>query len=181
MRISLTLALTGILTLTYPISPHADTIPKGVRFDIMPLGCRIHVAFSNGDSLIRDFTEKRGDTYIVKTYSGKKLKMTSTMNAAGFVIRNDMADGTWETFAPYSCLLEPGYCTFISRNSKGLQRTFKGEVTQNGNEIITSGGFVGEKTYPTSHAKLSRFNTIDSMTNGDISYRITKYEGCGKP
>ena len=160
---------------------NAESKLAGVSFDIMPIGCRIHGSFSNGDTVTRDYMGKQGDTFIVKTYSGTagtKLKMITTLNADGFTIRNDMPDGKWETYSPYSCLLEPGNCSFITRNSEGRQRTFKGKVTKEGTQLTTTGGFVGEDALPPSHAIMGRFNTMQSMSNGEISFQLTQYESC---
>lgn len=184
LKIFLKTFIATLLSFSTPVIAFADSKLPGVSFDIMPIGCRLHTEFSNGDHLVRDFTEKRGDSYIVKTYkgpAGTALISTTTMNANGFAIRTDMPDGSWETFTPYSCLLEPGDCAFISRKSNGLQRTFKARVVQSGTQITTTGGFVGDKDFPTSHAKMGRFNTIESLTNGEISYKATQYEACGTP
>ena len=173
--------LVAILALMIATPASADTKLAGVSFDIMPIGCRIFGSFSNGDTVTRDYIGRQGATYIVKTYAGRagtKLKMTTTLNANGFAIRNDMPDGTWETYSPYSCLLQPGTCEFTTRNSDGRQRTFKGKVTKDGPKITTSGGYVGEDALPTSQTIMGRFNTMKSMSNGDISFQVTQYEGC---
>lgn len=173
--------LAAAMSLAFHSPASAETKLSGVRFDIMPIGCRIHGSFSNGDTVTRDYVKRIGATYVVKTYSGTagtQLKMTTTLNANGFAIRNDMPDGKWETYSPYSCLLQPGNCEFTTNNSDGRQRIFKGKVTKDGPKITTSGGYVGEAELPTSQAILGRFNTMESMSNGDISFRVTQYEAC---
>ena len=173
--------LAAILALTITTPAPADTKLAGVSFDIMPIGCRIHGSFSNGDTVTRNYIGRQGETYIVKTYAGRagtQLKMTTTLNANGFAIRNDMPDGTWETYSPYSCLLQPGPCEFTTRYSDGRQRTFKGKVTKDGPKITTSGGYAGADALPVSQAIMGRFNTMESMSNGDISFQVTQYEAC---
>jgi hypothetical protein len=174
---------TVILTITLLLGTAAlaDTPLPGVRFDIMPVGCRIHGIYSNGDTTIREYVGKVGDTFQVKIFKGTTLTMTSTLDSNGFSVRNDMADGKWETFTPYSCLLESGNCSFVSRNSEGRQRTYKGKVVQDGAKLTTTGGFVGQDAIPISHMTLGRFNTIETLSNGEITFQVTKYEDCGKP
>ncbi len=171
-----------VIALTSASTVLAQTPPAGIRFDIMPVGCRIHGSFSNGLMLTREYVGKSGDTYIVKTYKGAaatELSMTSTMNADGFAIRNDMPDGKWETFPPYSCQLQLGTCHFTSLTSEGKKRVFKGIITKQGKQIIATGGFVGEKAIAPTTITLSRFNTIESMSSEPINFHVTKYEACG--
>ena len=173
------LILTIALLLATPAL--ADIPLPGVRFDLMPVGCRIHGIYSNGETTIREYVGKVGNIFQVKTFKGAIETMTSTLDSNGFTIRNDMVDGKWETFTPYSCLLEPGNCTFISRTSQGRQTTYKGKVVKVGAQLTTTGGFVGQDAIPTTHMTLGRFNTIETLSNGQITFKITKYEGCDKP
>lgn len=176
-----TTILAAALSLAFYLPAFAETKLSGVSFDIMPIGCRIHGSFSNGDTVTRDYIGPKAATYVVKSYSGKAgttLKMTTTLNANGFAIRNDMPDGNWETYTPYSCLLQPGTCEFTTHSSDGRQRTFRGKVIKEGQKITTSGGYVGEAALPISQAIMGRFNTMESMSNGDISFRVIQYEAC---
>lgn len=153
----------------------------GIRFDEMPVGCRIHGKYSTGEKVVDVYVGKSGGKHVVKTYvgpEGKKLIRTSTYSREGLLLRKDWAGGAWETFSPASCVDVPGPCRYTYRNGDGAELVYKGTNTVEGDAIINQGGFVGEAPFAPVVSTLGRFNGQVAFTEGDLSFRVTRYEGC---
>jgi hypothetical protein len=155
----------------------------GIRFDEMPVGCRIHGQYSSGEKVVDVYVGKSGSKHVMKTYegpSGKKLIRTTTFSREGLMLRKDWADGTWESFKPASCFNVPGPCSYTYRNGDGAELKYMGKNTQNGTEIINRGGWVGEPPFAPVVSTLGRFNIQEAYVEGSTSFKVTKFENCGE-
>ena len=159
----------------------AEPLP-GVRFDIMPVGCRIHGAYSTGERIVSEYTGRRGGKHVIKTYDGPartKLIRTTFYDKNGFMVRKDWAGGKWETFSPYSCFDVPGSCRYTYNNADGQTSVFVGKVTRKGKSVISTGGFEGEAPFPATRVTPGPYNAGESFNDGSVSFKVTKYENCG--
>ncbi|MFZ1470358.1 MAG: hypothetical protein WAT09_15485 [Paracoccaceae bacterium] len=159
---------------------HADT--TGIRFNRMPVGCRIHGTYASGERVIDEYAGMSGSKHVVKTYGGAKGKTffrTTLYSAKGLMLRKDWANGKWESYAPASGFDVPGNCTYTYRNADGAKKTYKGKTRKTGNRLVSTGGFVGEAPFQPTTSTLGRFNNGAAFAEGDTSFRVTKYENCG--
>jgi hypothetical protein len=162
---------------TFPAS--AET--AGIRFDQMPIGCRIHGQYSTGEKVIDVYVGKSGSKHVMKTYqgpAGKKLIRTTTYSRDGLMLRKDWADGSWESFKPASCVNVPGRCNYTYRNSDGAELKYQGKNTLNGSQIVNEGRFVGEPPFAPVVSTLGRFNLQEAYVEGNTSFKVTKFENC---
>lgn len=163
------------------LAAHAGPLP-GVRFDSMPVGCRIHGSYSTGAQVVDEYIGIEGGRHVMRTYegpAGNTLIRTTLYDANGFMVRKDWADGKWETFSPYSCFSEPGRCRYTYRNGDGQTKEFVGKVTRKGGAVISAGGFAGEAAFPKTRVTPGPFNAGESFSDGSVSFRVTSYENCG--
>ena len=162
------------------VSAFADPLP-GVRFDIMPVGCRIHGTYSTGEKTVDEYIGRTGGKHVVQTFSGSGsgLIRTTKYDRNGFMVRKEWADGKWESFAPYSCFSVPGTCRYTYRNADGQASVFVGKVTRRGGSLISSGGFEGQPPFPPTELIPGPFNSGAGFDDGSTSFRVTKYENCG--
>lgn len=169
-------AIAAILTAG---SSTAQETPAGIRFDLMPKGCRIHGVYGDGTAIIDVYAGRKGKSHIVQTYGAGGLVRTTTFNAEGLMTRKDWATGQWETFRPFSCFAVPGDCTYEYRNVDGARKTYTGKVVRKGNRLVSTGGFTGEPPFNPTTLTLGAFNVTASFREGDTSFRVTRYENCG--
>jgi YD repeat-containing protein len=158
-----------------------DDWGPGVRFDLMPKGCRIHGVYGDGTATVDVYAGKKGRNHIVQTYDAGGLRRSTTYNAKGLMLRKDWAGGKWETFAPYSCFAVPGDCTYEYRNADGARKVFRGRVVPRGDGLVSGGGFAGEPAFNDTTLTLGPFNEIAAFREGSTRFRVTRYEGCGNP
>ena len=154
---------------------------EGIRFDEMPVGCRIHGSDSAGEKTVSVYVGKTGRKHVVKTYvgpDGTDLIRTSTYSSDGLLLRKDWAGGEWETFSPASCINVPGQCSYTYRNGDGAKLKYVGENTAKGDLIVNKGGFVGDAPFNPVVSTMGRFNDQIAVAEGDWSFKVTKYEGC---
>ncbi len=159
----------------------ADPLP-GIRFDIMPVGCRMHGTYSTGEQVVDEYIGLDAGKHVIKTAAGpagKKLIRTTDYDRNGFMIRKDWAGGKWETFSPYSCFDVPGTCRYTYQNADGQTSVFVGKVTRKGKSLVSTGGFQGEPPFPAARVTPGPFNNGESFSDGSVSFKITKYENCG--
>lgn len=181
MRLAVHALVLGLTLIAAPL--HAQSALPGIQFDIMPKGCRIHGLYNSGKQIVDEYVGLQRGMHIVRTFEGpkgRKLIRTTTYDAQGFMVRKDWADGKWETFAPFSCFSRLGSCTYTYRNADGDEMTFRGKVSRRGDKIVSRGGFVGSAPFPPSVLTPGPFNSEAAFTEGDTSYRVTKYENCGE-
>lgn len=155
----------------------------GVRFDLMPVGCKIHGVHSTGEAVVDEYVGSSDGTYQTKTYQdkpGHAAIRTTTYNAQGYMIRKDWAGGKWETFAPYSCFDVPGTCTYTYRNADGVSNIFKGKVVSVQGKIVSRGGFAGEPPFPPTTVDPGPFNHGAAFSDGTFTFQVTRYENCGE-
>jgi hypothetical protein len=179
MKPALAVALISLLSLP----AHAKDPLPGTRFDIMPVGCRIHGSYSTGDKVIDEYIGIKSGKYIIRTTEGpkgRKLIRTTQFDSNGFMVRKDWANGAWETFSPFSCFSRPGSCTYVYRNGDGAESTFRGKTVTRGSKIVSSGGFAGDAPFPPTTVVPGQFNNGEAYTDGTVSFRVTKYENCGE-
>jgi hypothetical protein len=170
----------GLTLLSGPV--HAESSLPGTSFDLMPKGCRIHGVYSDGKQVIDEYTGLRKGAHIVRTFGGPKgrtLIRTTTYNAEGFMVRKDWAGGEWETFTPFSCFDRVGKCTYTYRNGDGANQIYRGTVSRKKDRIVSRGGFEGEPPFVPSVITPGPFNFGAAFTEGDTSFRVTRYENCG--
>ena len=154
----------------------------GVRFDIMPVGCRITGTYGHGQVTVDEYLGRTGRNHLVATYDGngaKTLIRTTTYDANGRMTRKDWAGRAWETFNPYSCFNEPGTCEYTYRNGDGAKSIYRGEVTGRGKSVVSAGGFVGETPFFNSVISLGPFRDQATYTDGSTTFRVTRYDACG--
>ncbi len=178
MRTSIAAALTALLYLT---ATAKGPLP-GTRFDLMPVGCRIHGTYSDGNKIIDEYIGIKSGKHIIRTTKGpegRKLVRTMQFDSNGFLIRKDWANGAWETFSPFSCFSRPGPCTYVYRNGDGAESTFRGNTLTSGSKIVSSGGFAGDAPFAPTTVEPGPFNYGEAFTDGTVSFRVTKYENCG--
>lgn len=135
--------------------------PAGIRFDQMPVGCKIYGRYSSGEKVIDVYVGKSGAKHVMKTYqgpSGKTLIRTTTYSSDGLMLRKDWADGNWESFKPASCVNVPGRCSYTYHNSDGAQQKYQGTNTLKGRRLVNQGGFVGQPPFSPVVSTLGRFN-----------------------
>ncbi len=159
----------------------AEPLP-GVRFDIMPVGCRIHGTYSTGEKSVDEYIGRKGGRHIVQTYAGATgggLIRTTMYDRNGFMVHKEWADGKWESFAPYSCFAVPGSCRYTYRNADGQASVFVGKVTWRGDSVISTGGFEGQAPFPPTEFTPGPFNSGARFDDGSLSFLVTKYENCG--
>jgi hypothetical protein len=94
--------------------------------------------------------------------------------------RKDWAGGKWESFTPFSCFDVPGQCSYLFRNANGARKTFKGLVSLVQGKIVSTGGFTGEAPFPQATVTPGPFNLGEAYSDGRMSFRVTRYEACGK-
>lgn len=161
---------------------HAQSTLPGISFDLMPKGCRIHGVYGDGRETVDEYMGVRRGMHVTRTFDGPKgrnLVRTTTYDANGFMVRKDWANGKWETFTPYSCFDRPGTCTYTYRNADGAEKTYRGKVSRRGDRITSQGGFEGEPPFPKSVVTTGPFNNGAGFTEGNTSFRVSRYEGCG--
>ncbi len=176
-------AVVALLLITLPLPLDAKGALPGVRFDKMPVGCRIHAVFSTGAQVIDEYLGARNGKHVVRTTEGskgRKLVRTTQYDADGFMVRKDWAGGKWETFAPFSCFARPGACTYVYRNADGDRKTFRGKVVARSGKFVSTGGFEGEAPFAPTTVVPGPFNTGERWSDGTTSFRVTKYENCGE-
>jgi hypothetical protein len=155
---------------------------SGIRFDEMPVGCRIFGTYGTGDQVIDEYIGRKGDTHVIKTYEGpdgRRLIRTTTYSLDGLMLRKDWAGGKWETFDPASCFPVPGECQYTYRNADGDEKLYMGQNTLRGRRLIGEGGFEDEPAFARSVSKLGAFNDVESYTEGQTSFQVTRYQNCG--
>ncbi len=153
----------------------------GIRFQDMPVGCRIHGSYSSGERVVDVYIGKKGSKHLVKTYAGPEgeaLIRTSTYSSDGLLLRKDWAGGEWETFSPASCINVPGPCRYTYRNGDGAKLKYEGTNTAKGDTVMNEGGFVGEPPFNPVISTMGRFGAQVAFTEGDLSFKVTRYEGC---
>ncbi len=162
-------------------TPAAAEIP-GIRFDQMPVGCRIFGSYGSGEEVVDEYVGQRGNTHVMKTYEGpegRRLIRTTTYSADGLMLRKDWAGGQWETFDPASCNNLPGACRYVYRNADGAAQVYVGQNTLRGQRLTTNGGFEGEPAFPPTVSTFGPFNNQESFTEGQTSFQVTRYQNCG--
>jgi hypothetical protein len=155
---------------------------SGIRFDQMPVGCRIHGVHDTGEQEVDEYLGQRDNTHIIETRDGKKeqgLIRTTTYSAEGLMLRKDWANGDWETFAPAACLGVLGPCNYTYRNSNRVELTYEGQNYANGNKIIHEGGWQNSTPFSPVMITIGRFNMANTFVEGDTSFMVTRYENCG--
>lgn len=180
MKAVLQALILGAIVLASPL--RAESTMPGIRFDLMPVGCRIHGVFADGSRIIEEYAGKRGTTHVVRGYrgpGGRKLVRTTTYDAEGYMIRKDWPDGRWETFTPFSCFTRPGDCAFTFRNDDGKVEIAEGTVTRRGDQIISRGGPKGKPQTSRTVTTLGPFGVIATTRSRDLDFRVTGYESCG--
>lgn len=153
----------------------------GIRFDQMPIGCRVHRAYHSGEHEITEYIGRSTGGHVMKTYrgpAGTALLRTTTYSFEGLRIRTDGADGTWATYSPAMCDFIPGQCSYVYRTSSGLDQKYEGHPTMNGRELTSIFSAEGDSQRRTFVAVLGRFNLPQTYREGDVSVTITKYENC---
>ena len=160
------------------IATQAIADAPGIRFDEMPVGCKIHGRYSNGDVTVHQYVGPSGQKHIVKTYGGDGLIRTSTYSKDGLLLRKNWAGGKWETFKPASCFNVPGPCSYTYRNGDGAVLEYVGINTRRGDEIVNEGGFAGEAPFDPVVTTIGRFNAQSSFSDGTTSFKVTRYEDC---
>lgn len=156
-------------------------LADGIKFDEMPVGCRIHGSYSSGAKVVNVYIGKKGSKHVVKTYvgpDGEDLIRTSTYSSDGLLLRKDWAGGEWEMFSPASCINVPGPCRYTYRNGDGAKLKYIGTNTAKGDTVVNEGGFVGEAPFNPVVSTMGRFNDQIAFAKGDTSFKVTKYEGC---
>jgi len=160
----------------------AAETPSGIRFDLIPVGCRISGVYSDGSVSIDEYIGRHAGKPVVKTYgdpNNRDLLRTTTFNAEGWMVKKVWAAGQWETFGPYSCFAQPGSCVYAYQNSEGARETYRGNVQRDGKDLVSSGGFVGQDPFPPTRLRLDSWNSIAAYSAGSVSYSITAYKNCG--
>jgi hypothetical protein len=155
---------------------------SGIRFDQMPVGCRIFGTYGSGEQVIDEYMGLSGGTHVMNTYEGpdgRRLIRTTTYSRDGLMLRKDWAGGKWETFDPASCFDVPGECRYSYRNTDGAEQVYLGQNTRRGRQLTSEGGFEGEAAFAPTTSTLGPFNTIESFTGGQTSFQVTRYENCG--
>jgi hypothetical protein len=160
------------------IATQAFADPQGIRFDEMPPGCKIHGRYSDGQVTVDHYVGQVGNQHIVKSYGKDGLIRTSTFSKNGLLLRKDWAGGEWETFKPFSCVNVPGPCRYTYRNGDGAVLEYRGENTRRGSQVVNEGGFVGEHPFNPVVATIGRFNAQSAFSEGNLSFRVTRYEDC---
>jgi hypothetical protein len=150
----------------------------GIDFKEMPVGCKIHGRYSNGDATIDHYVGRSGAKHVVKTYGADGLIRTSTYSRDGLLLRKDWADGAWETFTPASCINVPGPCNYTYRNGDGAVLEYQGQNTRKGDRIVNEGGFVGQAPFDPVISTFGRFNAQTAFSEGAFSFKVTRYEDC---
>ncbi len=155
---------------------------SGIRFDQMPVGCRIFGTYGSGAEVIDEYMGLSGGNHVTKTYEGpggRRLIRTTTFSRQGLILRKDWADGKWETFDPASCFDVPGDCRYTYRNADGADQVYLGQNTRRGRRVTSEGGFEGEPAFSPTVSTLGPFNNAESFTEGQTSFQVTRYENCG--
>ena len=181
MIINVLKVISAVATLSMPVAAAAEPL-AGIRFDLIPVGCRIHGVYSDGSVSIDEYIGKRAGRHVVKTFGGvggRALLRTTQFNPQGWMVKKVWAAGQWETFAPYSCFSQPGKCTYRYANSDGAQETYQGEVRPKGGDLVSSGGYAGQPAFSPTRLQLDAWNITKSYREGSTSYRLTKYQNCG--
>jgi hypothetical protein len=153
----------------------------GIRFDAMPVGCRITGQYGSGEVVVDAYVGRKGKSHIVRTFGGPDgtdLIRTTTYNAAGLMIRKDWAGGAWETFEPYSCFNVPGACSYRYRNGDGADKIFTGQVKRTTKGVRSTGGFEGEPQFSPATVTFGPFGDQASYRDASSSFRVTAYVGC---
>jgi hypothetical protein len=160
----------------------ASAETSGIRFDEMPVGCRIFATYGSGEQVIDEYVGLSGGNHVMKTYegpNGRRLIRTTTYSQDGLMLRKDWAGGKWETFAPASCFDVPGECRYTYRNADGAEQVYVGRNTRRGRRLTSEGGFQGEPAFPPTVSTFGPFNNTESYTEGQTSFQVTRYENCG--
>jgi YD repeat-containing protein len=151
----------------------------GIRFDVMPVGCEIHVKYGNGEVRVETYAGKKGKTFLTRSFSAGKQVSTTTYDAKGRMIRKDWAGGKWETFRPFSCFSIPGECRYKYRNGDGADKEYVGKVVKRGKGYVSSGGFKREPPFNDTVLTLGPFNNSASFREGDTTFKVIEYRNCG--
>ena len=150
----------------------------GIRFDEMPIGCKVHGRYGTGQQVVDVYVGKQGAKHIVKTYGEAGLIRTTTYSRDGLMLRKDWATGQWETFSPFSCLNVPGQCRYTYRNIDGAELEYEGTNTRQGDKIVNNGAFVGDAPFNPVISTMGRFNAQVAFTEGGSTFKVTDYEDC---
>lgn len=150
----------------------------GIRFDEMPVGCKIHGRYSSGEVVVDAYVGKSGSKHIVKTYGKEGLIRTSTYSRDGLLLRKDWVDGAWETFKPASCYNVPGPCRYTYRNGDGAVSDYQGRNTARGDSVVNEGGFKGQAAFGPIVSTIGRFGVQSAFKDGSFTYKVTRYEDC---
>jgi hypothetical protein len=173
--------LTAALSVLLSFPAAAQEAPAGIRFDLMPKGCRMHGSYSDGTRTVDVYVGRKGGSHAVQTHGTDGLVRTTTYNAEGLMTRKDWAGGAWETFKPFSCFAVVGDCTYEYRNGDGARKIYAGKVVRKGGKLVSSGGFTGEAPFNPTTLTLGPFNDTAAFREGSTSFRVTRYENCGNP
>lgn len=179
-RFAVTMKHLAFILACIALPAYAQT--PGIRFDRMPVGCKIFGTYGSGEEVIDEYVGQRGGTHIIKTYEGpegRRLIRTTTYSADGLMQRKDWAGGKWETFDPASCFDTPGDCRYTYRNADGAEKVYVGRNTQRGGRMTSTGGFEGEPAFAPTVSTFGPFNNQESFTEGQTSFQVTRYQNCG--
>jgi hypothetical protein len=155
--------------------------PLGVRFDEIPVGCRIHREKSTGEHQITEYIGTDGSNHIMETYAGPagtRLIHKTTYSPDGLMVRLDKADGAWETYSPGICVLNEGRCSYVFRNSSGREQHLQGDGIRDGDVFTIAFRTAGASQFQTLVITVGRFNLPEVYQSGDLTITITRYDDC---
>jgi hypothetical protein len=162
---------------------NAETM-RGIRFDQIPVGCRIYGQYSTGEKTVGEYVGKSGGFHRIVTRednASRRPVRTTLFNDDGWMVRKEWATGQWEAFEPFSCFERPGSCSYAYTNIDGERKKFKGRVTKWGKDLVSSGGFAGEAPFKPTRLRLDALGITVVSAEGGTKFRVTRRENCEMP
>ncbi|MDZ4087316.1 MAG: hypothetical protein U1E69_10995 [Tabrizicola sp.] len=156
----------------------AGPAEAGIDFDTMPKGCSWTTRYFDGQVLTETYLGRKGGTHRTEVRAGKDLVRKMSYDAEGRMVRKDWANGTWESFSPYSCFAEAGKCTYRYRNADGADVKVASKTVAKGKGFRVEAGPVGGQPYPDEYFERGSFGLMTKNKGEGYSARLIGMQNC---